>query len=58
MAALSLESKLLLLFNERLAAPLRRAVVRGQIAGFGFGFTSFLLYACFAFSFWFQVGLN
>ena len=55
-AALSLDSRLMQLFKQRLAALIRRAALRGQIAGFGFGFTSFLLYACFAFSFWFQVG--
>lgn len=38
-AALHMEDRVLALFTAQLAAPLRRAFLRGQLAGTVFGFT-------------------
>lgn len=52
-AALSLESKVLSLFQKQLAAPLRRSFRRGQVSGLVFGFTQFLMFSSFALGLWY-----
>lgn len=53
-AAFSLQEPLRVLFQRTLAAPLRQAVTRGHIFGFGIGFCGFLLFSSYAFTFWVQ----
>eukprot|EP00850_Spirogloea_muscicola_P019763 SM000198S05334 [mRNA] locus=s198:71017:85178:- [translate_table: standard] len=52
-AAFSAESKVLALFESHLVGPLRRTFVRGQVAGFGFGFSQFCMYTSFGLGLWY-----
>eukprot|EP00475_Leptophrys_vorax_P021223 TRINITY_DN2894_c1_g2_i1.p1 TRINITY_DN2894_c1_g2~~TRINITY_DN2894_c1_g2_i1.p1 ORF type:complete len:437 (-),score=7.35 TRINITY_DN2894_c1_g2_i1:34-1266(-) len=52
-AAFGAEDKVLALFTARLAGPLKRSFVRGQIGGAGFGLSQFFMYSSYALALWY-----
>ncbi|CAI5497944.1 unnamed protein product, partial [Closterium sp. Naga37s-1] len=52
-AAFNAQDKILALFTARLAGPLRRSFLRGQIGGAGFGLSQFFMYGSYALALWY-----
>ncbi|KAG6555321.1 hypothetical protein Mapa_003364 [Marchantia paleacea] len=52
-AAFCAEEKVLELFQYELAQPAKKSVLRGQIAGFGYGFSQFTMYSSYGLAFWY-----
>lgn len=53
-AAFCAEDKVLELFQYELAQPAKKSVLRGQIAGFGYGFSQFTMYSSYGLAFWYS----
>jgi ATP-binding cassette subfamily B (MDR/TAP) protein 1 len=47
------EEKVVNLYNEKCQKPLQSGIRQGYISGTGLGFSNFVLFACYALSFWF-----
>ncbi|CAI7878245.1 unnamed protein product [Closterium sp. NIES-53] len=52
-AAFNAQDKILALFTARLAGPLRRSFLRGQVGGAGFGLSQFFMYGSYALALWY-----
>ncbi|CAI5521652.1 unnamed protein product [Closterium sp. Naga37s-1] len=52
-AAFNAQEKILALFTARLAGPLRRSFLRGQVGGAGFGLSQFFMYGSYALALWY-----
>ncbi|KAL2641262.1 hypothetical protein R1flu_008849 [Riccia fluitans] len=52
-AAFCAEGKVLELFQYELEEPAKKTVLRGQIAGFGYGFSQFTMFSSYGLAFWY-----
>ncbi|KAL2641264.1 hypothetical protein R1flu_008851 [Riccia fluitans] len=52
-AAFCAEEKVLELFQYELAEPARKSILRGHIAGFGYGFSQFTMFSSYGLAFWY-----